>query len=136
MAFGKLNGAWLFMQVVFPLGGPVGGALLCLLFWNLGPKPIPINFVTILSDVTPWALLSYSLTLIGINLYHFWTKIKSHMVLTVAFIGIPIIGFLFFGYLTIWGQTPGYNPSAGVYSLTVILTIMAIGFCHECNRKP
>jgi hypothetical protein len=81
----RLNWQWLIWQIGVPLGGPVILSWLIVLVWQTG-NPDFIPEWNIVLDVSPWALTSYSLALIGASMNALWPRISSH-----PFIGCSLI---------------------------------------------
>jgi hypothetical protein len=63
----RLDWGWIGWQVGAPLLGPPGVGLLVVVLWRVAGNEARIDW-SVLADLTPWALLTYALSLVATTL--------------------------------------------------------------------
>jgi hypothetical protein len=128
-----INWKWLWLQVLFPILVPIVFPALCVLFWKSGQPSFAINWSAIL-DVGPWALIFFSLTLIGGTTHEYWGKISKNRSLTVGLGGVTLAVAIYAAFIVIWKDTNQASPEAGQYTVTIPLLFATILLCHESSK--
>jgi hypothetical protein len=98
--------------------------------WESGQPGFVIRW-PIIVDVSPWALIFYSMTLIGATMHDFSPKFSDHQALGYSLIATAIAVVLYAGFIVIWRHDPKWNPGVAVYSVTGGLLLASIGLCHQ-----
>jgi hypothetical protein len=130
----SLNGKWLCWQVAFPLGVPIVASFLFSLLWKTGNPDFHIN-VQVVFDVSPWALIFYSMTLIGSTLHEYWIKVVSHKLLLIGMIFTIMSVAIYASFIVIWRQYGNFTPSIDVYAVTGFLLIISVIVCHTSSTQ-
>ncbi|MBS0418095.1 MAG: hypothetical protein JSR66_10305 [Proteobacteria bacterium] len=125
----KHNWQWLIWQVGVPLGGPVILSWLIVLAWQTG-NPGFVPKWNVILDVSPWALTSYSLTLIGASMNDLWPKIPSHPFIGCSLIVTALMITIYTAFMVIWRHNDHFLPGRSVYLLTGALLLVAIPLCY------
>jgi hypothetical protein len=129
------NWPWIIWQVLLPIFGPIFISFLVALSWSTGPTNFKMRADVIL-DVTPWALLFYSITLICVTMNDFWPKLSRHPVLGWGLIGIAIAASVYSSFIVIWRHDPHFETTSPIYFVTLMLLFPCIILCHQSANTP
>lgn len=131
----RLNWQWLIWQVGIPLGGPVILSWLIVLAWGTG-NPDFIPKWSVVLDVSPWALTSYSLALIGAALNELWPRMPDNRALGWGLFGCASTTAIYTAFMVIWRHNTAFEPGPNVYILTGLLLLVTIFLCHLAQSTP
>jgi hypothetical protein len=124
-----LQKRWIFWQVVVPLIGPAVISAVFILLWmtgNPGFKPS----VPVIMDVSPWALVFYTLTLLGATLNELWPNVSKHQTLGGS-MGVTAVAVgVYAAFIVIWRHNAGWQPGGPVYVVTGVLLVVSIFLSH------
>lgn len=129
----KIEGKWLFWQVLAPLLAPVVISGFVIFAWSTGASTFRPNF-KIVVDVSPWALTFYSLTLIGSTLHAMWSNLEKHSGIGISLILTAIAVALYASFMVVWRHDPYFTPGFPVYAVTFLLLIASVVLCHSGYR--
>ena len=125
-----LQWRWLTWQVFIPIFGPIVLSGVIILLW-MSSRPYFMPNLSIIMDVSPWALTFYSLTLIGATLNELWPKFSNHRSLGVWLICVAFAVGLYASFIVVWRHDDSFTPTpAGVYFVTLLLLMAAVALCH------
>ena len=126
----NLQWKWIIWQVAVPILSPIGMSVIFVYLWESGQPGFVIRWPIII-DISPWALIFYSMTLIGAAMHDFSPKFPDHQALGYSLIATAIAVVLYAGFIVIWRHDPKWNPGVAVYSVTGGLLLASIGLCHQ-----
>ena len=124
---------WILWQVLLPIFGPIVISFLVALGWSTGPTQFHMKPEVIL-DVTPWALLFYSITLICVTMNDLWPNLNQHPVLGWGLIGVAIVASIYASMIVIWRHDPKFESSGPIYFVTLLLLLVSIILCHQSAK--
>ncbi len=128
----KLDWTWVFWQIVLPLIGPIVlSGIFAVLWWSLAINFQP-NFA-VLVDLTPWALATYSLTLIGSTLRSFWPRFGQHPWLGGALLSIASADLIYYAFMVIRRHDPSFIVASPAYIVTSVLVAASIVSCYRAR---
>src|SRR5215472_17639370 len=126
-----LQWRWILWQVAIPILGPIGMSAIFLLAWKTGEPPDwAIKWHPIIEDVTPWALIFYSMTLIGATIDDFLPKFSAHIPFGVSLAVVAIAVTVYASFIVIWHQDANWHVRSPVYYVTGFLLVLSIVMCH------
>jgi hypothetical protein len=132
---------WLNLQVLLPLAGPIVLSLLiALALITLKPK-VPLN-PDVIVDVTPWALIFFTMALLGSGIHDYWSAVARPPAPGVVrpsmavIISILVVAAAILIYVTLivadrLQQSGASAYGTSVWVLTFILLGASIVVCHE-----
>jgi hypothetical protein len=126
---------WIVWQVLLPIFGPIIISFLVALFWTTGPTNFNMRPDVIL-DVTPWALLFYSITLVCVTMNDLWPRIGRHQMLGWGLITTAIAASVYASFIVIWRHDPHFKSTGPIYLVTLILVAASIILCHQSAETP
>ena len=109
----NLQWKWIIWQVAVPILSPIGMSVIFVYLWESGQPGFIIRWPIII-DVSPWALIFYSTTLIGATMHDFSPKFSDHQALGYSLIATAIAVVLYAGFIVIWRHDPKWNPGVAV----------------------
>ncbi|MFU7529093.1 hypothetical protein [Qipengyuania sp. ASV99] len=125
---------WLMWNFLAPLAGPLAVSMLFMLAWKLGEPEFEISIARWL-DISPWALVTYTVTLIGSNFDDYFRAEKPFDSLVIQS-GLCLLAIVVFGaFITIWAQDPDWKPTARIYIPTVILLVASVRVCYVMQKR-
>jgi hypothetical protein len=128
----KFDWKWLRWQVGLPLGAPILLSMIFVYFWwTLDPNFTPASSVVI--DLTPWALATYVLTLIGTTIRAFGNRWTEQPKLGVALACVAFADTVYYAFMVIQRHNASFAPSPSVYYTMVILVFAAIILCYRAR---
>jgi hypothetical protein len=123
---------WLSWQVGVPLVAPILlAALFAALWWSLSADFSPN--LSILIDVTPWALATYSLTLLSTTLGRFWDRLPAHKWLGAGLIVAALFDGIYYAFMVIKRHEPGFEVTSSSYYVMTVLVAAAILLCYRAR---
>ena len=127
---------WMIWQVIAPLGAPILISALVVFLWWTGASNFSIKWHSLFDDVTPWALIFYSITLIGATMNDFWSKLPEHPVLGVGLIALGFVVALYSALIVLWRQLDShFIPGTAVNLVTFLLLALSIGLCYTGAKR-
>ncbi|MBP0615327.1 hypothetical protein [Jiella mangrovi] len=126
MKSAKDKGLWLWWQAIFPIGGPVFVPIACLGLWSTGNDAFHIELQTVFAEITPWALLFYSATMIGTALHLWFPKFSQHPMLSSALIADLVAVTIYASFVAIWRHEENYSPPLAVYMVSCVILFVTI----------
>jgi hypothetical protein len=106
--------SWLFFQVLLPLPGPIVISLIAWLFLRTTDN-VPMSREVIV-DVTPWALIFFTMALLGAAFHDIWPNLGSHIILGVVLLVLTILVFMYIQHTVSWRiEHPRVEPDRGVW---------------------
>lgn len=128
----RLDWNWLCWQVGLPLIGPLAlSAIFALLWWSLQETFLPQ--IKVLVDVTPWALATYSLTLIGSALRLFWARSAQHPWLSAGLVAVALADTIYYAFMVIRRHDPTFVVASPAYFVSGILVMASITLCYRAR---
>lgn len=124
-----LDWKWIWWQVGLPLVMPIAMAFLFALLWGSLSPDFTLRF-EVLIDLTPWALATYALALIGSTFRTFWGRLDSERVLGFALLAVAIIDIIYYAFMVIRRHDPGFQVTANAYYVTAFLVVASIILCY------
>jgi hypothetical protein len=122
---------WLIWQVLSPLLGPIVVSLFAALLLKTMQHDVPLNRDVIV-DVTPWALIFFTLALLGGGFHDIWPTLGTHKILFGFLLVETLAVFMYVETTVTWRlQHPGVVPDEGVWVAAFIMLISSIVICHE-----
>jgi hypothetical protein len=121
---------WLIWQVLAPLLGPIIVSLFFALLWETGQPNFHVNWKVVV-DVTPWALIFFTMALLGSGLNEVWGQIAQKQATFVFLLVNAAAVLIYASFIVIWRHEPNYEPGTSVYALTIILLMTSVVICHE-----
>lgn len=124
-----LQKRWLFWQVAVPLLGPAVISAFIILLWisgNPGFKPS----LPVIVDLSPWALVFYTLTLLGATLNELWPNVSQHQTLGGS-LAVTVLAVAIYGaFIVIWRHNAAWQPGGAVYFVTAVLLVVSVFLSH------
>lgn len=124
-----LQRRWLFWQVAVPLLGPAVISAIFILLWmsgNPGFKPS----ISLILDISPWALVFYTLTLLGATLNELWPNVSQHQMLGGS-MGVTAFAVgVYAAFIVIWRHNATWQPGGPVYVVTGVLLAVSVFLSH------
>lgn len=130
----NLDWKWLWWQVGLPLFAPILLSIVFALFWwSLSPGFMPK--VEVLVDLTPWALATYALTLIGTTLGSFWNRMAQHRALGTSLLAVAGVDTIYYAFMVIRRHDPAFAATSEypAYFVTAMLVAAAIVLCYRAR---
>src|SRR5260221_14721051 len=121
---------WLIVQVFAPLGIPIFVSALAAAVWELGQPSFHMD-MKVVADITPWALVFFTMALLGGGFYDLWADWTGRPVLSISLMSIAFIVLIYASFIVIWRHSPTFVPGTGVYMLAFIMLSAAVGLFHE-----
>jgi hypothetical protein len=123
--------SWLSWQVLSPLVGPIAVSFVAALLLKTMQHDVSLNRDVIV-DVTPWALIFFTLALLGGGFNDVWPTLGRHKIL-FGFLVVEAVVVLMYVETTVsWRlQHPGVAPDVGVWVAAFIMLVASILLCHE-----
>lgn len=121
---------WLVFQIVVPLVAP---ALLAGLFvgaWTT-VDPTFSPKLAVIVDLTPWAIVTYSLTLVGGTFDRSWDKLSKEMLCWLW--GAATVNAVYYALLVIRRHDPTFQAHADAYIVTLALMVGSIIVCYRAR---
>ena len=123
---------WLTWQVGVPLVGPVVlSGLFAALWWSLTSDFTPS--LSILIDITPWALATYSLTLLSTTIGRFWDRLPTHKWVGIGLIVAALFDGIYYAFMVIKRHDPAFEVTSSSYYVMVVLVGAAILLCYRAR---
>jgi hypothetical protein len=117
--------------VLSPLAGPIAISTVVALFWMTLDPTIQIDRKVIL-DITPWALIFFSVALIGGGFVDIWPVMALRQVVLLSLLALAVAVVLYAGATVIFRLLhPHDEPAAGVWIATFFLLGASVVICHE-----
>jgi hypothetical protein len=113
-----------------PIFGPVVLSLAFIGLWSTGDPAFVPDYANAIAEVTPWALIFYSIALLGSTLHAFWPILNRYAVLGTVMIVEAIAVCVYAGFIAVWRHDLAFQPGVGVYATTVILLVATVSTCH------
>lgn len=129
----NLDRTWLLWQVAIPLLAPIVISGVVVGAWATG-NPTFTPSMSIIVDVSPWALTFYSLTLIGSTFNVFWPKLGTNAMLGIGLILTAVAVTLYASFMVIWRHDPTFSPGVPVYIVTVFLLCISVILSHNGHK--
>jgi hypothetical protein len=128
----KFDWKWLLWQVGLPLGAPILlSAVFVYFWWTLTSNFIPALSVVI--DLTPWALATYVLTLIGTTIRTFVNRWAEQPKLGAALAVVAFADTVYYAFMVIQRHDASFTPSPSVYYTMAILVFASIILCYRAR---
>jgi hypothetical protein len=105
-------------------------SLLVALLWETGQPNFHMNWRVVV-DVTPWALIFFTMALIGSGINEVWGRVDQKQATFLALFVDAAAVLIYASFIVIWRHEPNFEPGTGVYALTIILLMASIVICHE-----
>jgi hypothetical protein len=122
--------SWLSFQVLSPLVGPIAVSLIAWLLLTTTDN-VPLSW-KVIADVTPWALIFFTMALLGGAFHDIWPNMGSHQILFGFLIAETIVVFMYIEQNVSWRlQHPGVEPGQGVWVAAFIMLGASVLTCHE-----
>ncbi len=83
---------------------------------------------SVIIDVSPLALMFYSLTLIGTTFHDHFSKGSTHKKMFVSLWAVTIVSALYVGYIVVWKLKKIDYNLGNVYTVTTILLLASSWF--------
>ena len=124
-----LQKRWIFWQVVVRLLGPAVISAATILLWMSG-NPDFRPSMPIIVDLSPWALVFYTLTLLGATLNELWPKVSEHPTLG-GFLAVTALAVgVYASFIVIWRHNSAWRPTGPVYVFTGVLLVVSVFLSH------
>lgn len=128
----RLDWNWLWWQVGLPLFSPILlSAIFAFFWWSLADTFHPE--LKVLVDLTPWALATYSLTLVGSALRIFWPQFLTRSWLGVGLIVVAGADTIYYAFMVIRRHDPAFAVSSSAYVVTGVLVSASILLCYRAR---
>lgn len=124
---------WVGFQVAVPLLGPIVVSAIVALVWETGQPAFHMD-VKVIFDVTPWALIFFTMALLGSGFNDIWADLGNHRVLAIFLVVDVFAVLLYASFIVIWRHNSAFVPGNGVYVVTIILLAASIMLCHSAAR--
>src|SRR2546430_6813053 len=116
---------WVLWQVALPLLGPMALSFVTVLAWRSG-NPDFVLRLSIILDMSPWALTFYSLALVGSTMSFVWPKLSTLPYLGSALIAVAFAVSLYAAFMVIWRHSATFTPGPQVYGVAIGLSAFSI----------
>ena len=130
----KIQSRWLLWQVIIPLFAPVILSVLVIGLWATGTVTFEPKW-SVVVDISPWALVFFSLTLLGATLNELWPRVSSHPTLTLNLALTAFAVALYAAFIAIWRHDVNWKPGPAVYWVTGALFVLAVALSHYGYAK-
>ena len=124
---------WLLLQVAAPLIVPILVSAVAAFVWEIGVPTFHMD-MKVVADITPWALVFFTVALLGSGFYDLWSDWTGRPALAVSLLSIAFVVLIYASFIVIWRHTPTFVPGTGVYTLAFILLGASVMVCHEAAR--
>jgi hypothetical protein len=124
---------WLSLQVIAPLGIPILVSALAAFVWEIGQPAFHMD-MKVIADVTPWALVFFTMALLGGGFYDMWADWSTRPALSVSLLLVAFVVLIYASFIVIWRHSPAFVPGTGVYILALILLAATVVVCHEAAK--
>ena len=125
-----LDRRWVFFQVVIPLIAPATLALLFVGAWKT-VDPAFVPKLSVILDLTPWAIVVYSLTLVGSTFDRSWNKLDK-VALSLLWV-TAAANAIYYALLVIRRHDPTFEVRADAYYVTLVLMVFSLIVCYRAR---
>jgi len=92
---------------------------------------VPLSW-KVIADVTPWALIFFTMALLGGAFHDIWPTLGSHKILFGVLLLETIVVFMYIDHTVSWRlQNPGVEPDRGVWLAAFIMLGASVLTRHE-----
>lgn len=123
---------WIWWQVGLPIFVPIVTSLLCVILWGSLKPNFQVRFDLII-DITPWALATYSLALIGSTLRTFWKRLIDEVFLGITMLVVALVDTIYYAFMVIRRHDPSFVVTTDAYYVTVFIVVASVGLCYRAR---
>ena len=128
----RLDWGWLWWQVGLPLFAPIFlSGIFAAFWWTLADHFQPN--ASVLFDMTPWALATYALTLVGSTLRNFWSRFTNEPSLGIGLIVVAVADTIYYSFMVIRRHDPLFDAGFSSYFVMCVLVVVAIFLCYRAR---
>ena len=128
----KFDWKWFGWQVGLPLGAPILLSVIFVYFWWTLASNFTVR-LNVVIDITPWALATYALTLIGTTIRTFGNRWAKQPKLGAALVAVALADTVYYAFMVIQRHDASFTPSPSVYYTMIILVSASIILCYRAR---